>query len=312
MKSRVQWPNLRQLTWQTVLGCQQCIQFNPPTRRVGGQQQPIRSSRVGEYLVVDIVGPMLPDRYGRKYAFIAVDHYSRFAMVRMLKHPTGVAAVAILRDLFSQLGVWDWVVSDPGKQFTSNKFCNFLQRQKIQQHLGSPRNYRSTGVVERLARTLKTIAAKFADQNLSAGALTDAVQRYNDTTHSALGTSPFHLFLGHPPVLGVDKILQTTPVTPKPETLAKVRHQYTKSWTTRVNRSRPAFQVGDCVRHYPPRPTYLRHAADRHLHPRATGPLLIIASYPFNRFLVGDTKGHLSVLPSAQLTFFVGGRVRVT
>ena len=162
--------------------------------------------------------------------------------------------------------------------------------------------------MECLARTLKTIAAKFADQNLSAGALTDAVQGYNVTTHSALGTSPcFHLFVGHPPVLGIDGVLHTTPVSPKPEAVATVRKQYTQSWTKRVNSSRPVFQVGDCVKHYPPQPTYLRHAADRHLHPRARGPILVIPTCPSNSLLVGDKKGRLSVLPSFQLTFFVGG-----
>jgi hypothetical protein len=127
LKPRVHWKGLRQLTWRTVLGCTQCLRHNPPSKKVGGQQQPINSQRKGQFLVVDIVGPMLPDRYGRRFAFVAVDHYTRFGMVRMLKHPTGAAAVSILRDLFSQLGKLEWVVSDPGVQFKSFKFQKFSQ-----------------------------------------------------------------------------------------------------------------------------------------------------------------------------------------
>jgi hypothetical protein len=62
---------------------------------------------------------------------------------------------------------------------------------------------------------------------------------------------------------------------------------------------------------YPPRPTYLRHACDRHLHERADGPFVIADIRPFNRYLVKDSSGKLFSLPSSQLTLFLrGGRVR--
>jgi transposase InsO family protein len=304
LKQRTTWPGIRQQVWRTVLGCSQCQAYNPPAGQVGGQFQPIQSHRPREKLVLDIVGPLHPDAAGRKYALIAVDHFSRFAVVQMLQRPTAPAVVKAVSELFRQLGAFQWVLSDPGPQFTAKYFKAFLHRLRVHQYLGFPRNYRATGVVERLARTLKTIAAKMTPQDLTAQALILAVLEYNRTPHSALGTTPFTAFFGIQPQLPLDQKLGTKPPPPPSQaSIQATQTAFSRSWATRLNKRRPQFNVGDRVLHYPATATTQAHAAGRHLRRRAFGPFTVLAHHGFNRFLVTDSSQRL-ILPAARLRPF--------
>jgi transposase InsO family protein len=300
LRQRTAWPGIRQQVWRTVLGCPQCQVYNAPTGQVGGQYQPITSSRPNEKLVLDIIGPLAPDDAGCKYAFIAVDYFSRFATVQMLRRPTTRAAILAVKQIFHQLGHFDWVLSDPGTQFTSKAFKKFLRQHKVHQYLGSPRNYRATGVVERLARTLKVIAAKMTPQDLTARALTAAVLDYNRTPHSATGTTPISAFFHRATPLQIDARLGTQP--PPPPSQAQVQQNqwnYASSWAARLNRNRPAFQPGDRVIYYPKVSTVQAHAANRHLRPRASGPLTVLGYRPRNRLHVTGPFGQ-RILPASR------------
>ena len=301
LRQRVAWKGLRQRTWQAVLGCPVCARYNVPTATVGGQLQPIKSSRVHQYLVVDIVGPMVPDALGQRFAVVAIDHFSRWAAVRMIRRPTAKAAIAVLKDLFSQLGAWETLVSDPATQFKSRAFRHFLTVKGISQHLGSPQNYHATGVVERLTRTLKSIAAKLRGTNVSAASLLSAVQAYNKAPHSALGCSPFEAFFSLPPKLQLDCRQHWRPVEVPEKQQQQHRELYVRRWSARVNRHRPFIHAGDIVLYYPPVSTRQQHAADRHLRIRAHGPFRVQRLLPFNRVLVSKMSlPSLSVLPRSS------------
>jgi transposase InsO family protein len=316
LRSRTTWPKLRQHVWRTLLACKQCLKFNSPPGQVGGSVQPVLSLRPREKLVVDVVGPLAPDSKNRKYALITVDHFSRFAVVQMLKRPTTAPIIRALQEVFNQLGSFSWVLSDPGPQFTSKAFAAFLRRLHIKQHLGSPGNFHSTGVVERLARTLKSIAAKMEPQDLTAHALLVAVQQYNRTPHAATKETPFAAFFGKPAHLPIDHQLATQPPMPSSiKTVAHNQQQYAAAWSARINSRRPVFKSGDTVMFYPRRSTAMAHAANRHLQQRASGPFTVITRKPFNRLLVSNPSGAF-ILPISRLRpapfFQEGGELGAT
>jgi hypothetical protein len=176
-----------------------------------------------------------------------------------------------------------------------------LSQLRIQQHLSSPQNFHATGVVERLARTLKTIAAKFGPQDLTATALIRAVQAYNRTPHTALQETPFAAFFGVPAPLPIDCTFPSICQDPLPaDQVRDNQHRYATFWASRVNRRRPRLVPGSRVMFHPRRPTAHAHSATRHLQQRAHGPFNVVKSLPFNRFLVSNSVG-VYVLPSSQL-----------
>ncbi len=182
-------------------------------------------------------------------------------------------------------------------------YGNFLRTKGVLQYLGSPRNYHATGTVERLARTLKTIASKFTPQDITAHALIKAVAEYNRTPHTATGTSPIAAFFGVAPRLPLDDELNTDPAAAPPQAEVGPHNQrYAASWSRRANRNRPTFKPGDTVLFHPIRFTVQAHDAKRHLLPRAQGPLRIIASLPFNRYRLTDGISTF-VLPASRLRY---------
>jgi hypothetical protein len=243
---------------------------------------------------------LLAENPAEAYALVAVDHYSRFAGLEFMEQATTANTTRALGRLSRQMGKFDTLLSDPGPQFSSWQFQRYRRRKKMKHHFGSVRNYHSTGVVERLARTLKTIAAKFQPaSNVNSADLMDAVIAYNKTPHKALGVSPFEAFTGCPPRLEIDQVIQPFRRYTPP---ADHRARHVASRTKTANKGRPALKRDDTVRFYPPCSTRDRHAAGRHLKPKSTGPFRIIKPLPHNRFLCFLCHhGTTHILPAAQL-----------
>lgn len=280
VKERVSCPGLRQTVWRTVLGCPHCITYNPPSGHVQSAMESIESAAINEVMVVDILGPIDPPSKGRRYALLTVDHFSRFATIHPISRPTVRCVTKALSETFKQLGKPSLLVSDPGAQFKSKEFKQFLAQHKIRQHLGSAAAFRATSTVERLARTLKMVAAKLQDSHPTVSLLQTAIKQYNSTIHGSTQRTPEGVFFdGQHPV------------------------RQNQATVQRHNWRRRKFKAGDLVLRFVPRPSNQRHSSDRHLQPRAQGPFHIIEEYPFNRFLVTD--GYTQKLfPASSLRLF--------
>ena len=50
---------------------------------------------------------------------IAIDYYSWWIGIKRLKNQTSEAVIAVLNELFAQLGISDMVVSDNGPQYSA-------------------------------------------------------------------------------------------------------------------------------------------------------------------------------------------------
>jgi hypothetical protein len=239
--------------------CETCIQFNHPTSRPTPPALPFISSFPRQYLICDIVGPVFDPVLQLSSSFlVTLDHFTRYACVVKLRRIKARNVILALEDIFQQLGDFQTIITDPGSQFRSKAFELFVQQKGAEHHLGSTGGHRSTSPVERLARTLKEVAAKFQVQDLHQANLVAAVRAYNDTVHSSTGAIPSEAFFD------AAEVKQVMPV---------------------VDRRLP-LQKGDFVLHYPVQPSTERHAADRHLRQKAYGPFIIHDSLPFNRFLV--------------------------
>lgn len=283
---------LRQLVWQTVLCCPECIAHNPPSGHIQAKMESVKSQAVNEVMVIDVLGPIDPPCRGMRYALLTIDHFSRFATVHPMTRPTVRCIIKALSDVFQQLGSPQMLVSDPATQFRARRFKAFINKRQVNHHLGSKSTFRATSVVERLARTLKTVAAKLQGSHLTMGLLETAILQYNQTQHGATKQTPHAVFFG-----------SNTPVLQKPSSVK------------RGNRGRVVFQPGDSVLHFSPLPSQQRHAANRHLRTRARGPYFVIEQYPFNRYLVTDGFTQ-KVFPAVTLrlaplqpSFSGGGRV---
>jgi transposase InsO family protein len=304
MRERVRWPGLRQRTWEVILPCKTCARFNRATTVIGGPMQPIVSTEPKEFLVVDTFGPVALQNMKRARLFLAVDHFSRFAMAQVLPSSRIPAILAAIMNIFQQVGTFRTIISDPGTQFASPRFTQFIATQGVKHHLGSKRVNHATGAVERLAQTLTGITVKITDgQHVVFEDILAAVKAYNQTPHSAHGETPFRVFFGRPPPMKLDEDLPRDPQLERRVDIQAALEAYQQRWMAVANAKRRPFQLGDTVYHQPRRTTDMRHAAGRHWLPRREGPFRVIQKLDFNRFLVSaePDAAEAFVLPSSQL-----------
>lgn len=268
-------PNVQQRCKQLVRGCKTCLTFNPPTRKVGGDNLPITSSGTNDLLLLDILNRVQVNHITRTSGIILLDHYSRYAWWFQTRRTRTRDITLILTKFFSQHGSFLRLTTDPASQFTATAFETFITQYGMQHHLGSSANFRATSPVERLVLTIKTTAAKILeDRPQVPDVIAEAVRLYNMTMHTAIGQTPQDVRFQRKPV-----ILKEKPTKGRP------------------------FQVGDTVVHVLPRPSELRHAADRHFLPRKRGPGVITHRLPFNRFRIRTSDGEFDA-PSNQLSLF--------
>jgi len=103
----------------------------------------------------------------------------------------------MLDELFTAYGSPITVVSDNGKQFTSEEFNTFLKMQGVKYHkLTAPYHPSTNGQAERYVGTVKDFLGKMQTTKSSLRQdINNFLRQYRKAPHSTTGLSPAQLFL---------------------------------------------------------------------------------------------------------------------
>ena len=87
---------------------------------------------------------------------VVADFYSKFPVIRCIKgHSTASVVVNLTKQIFSEYGCPERIVSDNGPQYDSKEYRNFVQTWQIEHVTSSPRYPKSNGFIERNIQTIK-------------------------------------------------------------------------------------------------------------------------------------------------------------
>ena len=129
---------------------------------------------------------------GIKYLLCAIDSYSKYAFVLLLKDKKGISLVNAFNKIIKQSGKKPnkiWV--DQGSEFYNNSFKKWLSDNDIIMY--STYNEGKSVVAERFIRTLKNKLYKHmtaTGKSVYYDVLDDAVNKYNNTKHSTIKMKP--------------------------------------------------------------------------------------------------------------------------
>ncbi|GFO02434.1 Pol polyprotein [Plakobranchus ocellatus] len=180
-KQAVWWPGISRDIQQMVAKCRHCLERSPTQ-----QKEQLMTSE-------------LPDRPFQKVAvdicelnhetyLVSVDYYSRYIDINKLSNITSNAVINKMKMNFSQHGIPEIVISDNGRQFTSQEFETFATAWNFHHITSSPHYPQANGEAEKAVQTAKKILQQ-TDQHL-------ALLTYRARPIPSLGKSPAELAFG--------------------------------------------------------------------------------------------------------------------
>lgn len=216
-RSYLWFPGLDQAIETLVKGCKTCLSLknDPPPSPLYPWKY---TERPWDRVHIDFA------EYKSEMFLVAVDAYSKWMEVVLMRSTTAEKTVEVLRQLFSNYGLPREIVSDNGPQFIAEQFQYFMRMNGVKHTLTAPYHPASNGAAERAVQTLKNALKKHSldaqpgvstEQKLCSFLLT-----YRTTPHSLTGVSPAELFMR--------RQLRTRLTLIKPDFKAKVEQKQEK------------------------------------------------------------------------------------
>lgn len=192
-RSYVYWPNLDRDIENLIKKCEPCqLSQASPEKSLLIPWTPTVSAWMR--LHIDYAGPV-----NGFHLLIIIDSYSKWVEVYKTKDMTTSFTISKLREVFCRFGLPDTLVSDNGRQFTSNEFKEFTVQNGIQHIFTAPGHPSTNGQAENFVKTVKkSLIASFKQndsQNFDA-TLNRFLFDYRISKHCTTNESPSKLLLG--------------------------------------------------------------------------------------------------------------------
>ena len=204
--SRMAWPHLKKDTHTFVSKCNTCLQLRPGN---SFQVEPgyFVATEVWDQVTIDVMH-MQKRNSEFKLALVAIDTYSRYAIVMPLKGETAKEQMQALRNHVLHLGSPKTLVLDRHPVYTSSEFIEFCERNHIKLGISPGYSSNHVAIVNRVHRTLKELFAKLTGKGDDwTKEIARVTLAYNTMRHPATGFSPFFLFHARNPNLKIDKFM---------------------------------------------------------------------------------------------------------
>ena len=221
-RARFFFPSMRRTLEQLVKTCDVCLAKTQVAKQREVTHIPRRAGYPGEYLYVDLVGPLPTTQRQSRYILTAEDGFTRFCIaVGIPNKEAATVTNALLERYITVFGVPAKIHSDQGKEFTAAVFTDLLDRLQVKRSTTPPYNPQSNGHVERFHRTLNSLFRVYLDREDSEWErmLPAAMMAYNTKIHSSTGMTPYYAMFLREARLPVDLVV------PPPEKEEHVHHQ---------------------------------------------------------------------------------------
>ena len=192
LRQKVWWPGIDKDVDRMIHQCLPCQAQGPRSNPEPLQMSPM-PTEPWQTLHIDLCGPFPTG----ESLLVLVDACSRWPAVEILRTTTTCTIIARLKNIFSQFGYPEEIVSDNGPQFVSQEFKSFLKDCGIRHRLITPYWPAANATVERFNKTLgKAIKAAHAEGQNWKEELPNFLMIYRATPHLSTGVSPAELFFG--------------------------------------------------------------------------------------------------------------------
>ena len=236
-KTYFYWPGMASQIEQMVYKCDICQEFR--NKQPSETNISVIASKPWSTIGADVFHITLIN----SHYLILTDYYSSYPEVILLNkgsaHGTSKTTIEKMKQVFSQHGIPETVISDGGPQFISKEFNEFAKSWNFKHQPSSPEYPKGNGRVERSVQTVKKLIKKAVQSKTSIDA---AILSYRTTPLQDCNLSPAELLMGRLPRNHLNSHL---PVENMKESKRK---QYPEKYANQHARDLPKLESGDNVR----------------------------------------------------------------
>ena len=194
------WPGVQADVARYCRSCDICQKTYPKGRvpKIPIGEMPLIDTPFAR-VAVDLVGPIHPpSEKGNRFILSLVDYATRYPEAKALKYIDSESVAEALVQMFSRVGVPTEILSDMGKQFTSDLMQKVSRLLSVSQLTTTPYNPACNGLVEKFNGTLKNMLKKLCVEKPKQWDrfIYPLLFAYREAPQDSLGFSPFELLYG--------------------------------------------------------------------------------------------------------------------
>ena len=150
-------------------------------------------------VAIDLIGPIHPPSdNGNRFILTVVDYATRYPEAKPLQKIDTETVAEALVDIYSRVGIPREVLTDQGKQFTSDLMKEVGRLLSVKQLTTTPYHPSCNGLVERFNGTLKSMLRRVTEEKPRQWDryIPALLFAYRDSVQESTGFSPFQLLYG--------------------------------------------------------------------------------------------------------------------
>lgn len=170
-----------------------------------------------EFLQLDFIGPLPTAKGGYRYCLVIIDKFSKWVdAIPTRNNNANTVARVLANQILPLWGAPIQIESDQGSHFTGQIMKTICKMLNIKQRFHVPYRPQSSGMVERVNRSIKESISKHISQhkNRWTDALPTVLTTLRATPSKATGISPFELMTGRVMKLPIDPELTPADLGP--------------------------------------------------------------------------------------------------
>lgn len=209
LSNKYYWRNLEKSVKDFVQCCQHCqYRKGPNLKQKPGLLMPVKvTENIFDKWAIDVCGPFVKSNQGNIYIIAASEYLSGFLVTKPVKTTTSEDICEFMMEIITKYGVPRELISDNGRNFTSNLFTTFLKQMGCTKINTTPYHPQANGMIESNFKSLGNMLALYVTANQKdwdeiLPSLTFTLNGSPKETRG--GRSPFYILYGVDPNLPID------------------------------------------------------------------------------------------------------------
>ena len=194
------WPGASSDITRYCRSCDICqkVSYKGKVKPVPLQSMPVMTIPF-QRIAIDLIGPFSPpSEEGHKYVLTIIDYATRYPEAIPLKNIDTISVAEALISVFARVGIPKEILSDRGRQFTSDLMAEIDRLLNIKPLFTTPWHPAANGLVEKMNGTIKSIIKKLCQDRPRQWHrfIPAALFAIREIPNDSLKYSPFELLYG--------------------------------------------------------------------------------------------------------------------